>query len=47
MKKTYTSPEIKVIKLNKQNVLLQSSDGDRTPPLKELGMAPFDNLNNG
>jgi hypothetical protein len=46
-KKNYTKPNFKVIKLNVKTVLLQSSDGETTPPIKELGMAPFDNQNNG
>ena len=46
-KKNYTKPNFKVIKLNVETVLLQSSDGETTPPIKVLGMAPFDNQNNG
>ena len=46
-KKNYTKPNFKVIKLNVETVLLQSSDGETTQPIKELGMAPFDNQNNG
>lgn len=46
-KKNYTKPNFKVIKLNVETVLLQSSDGETTPSIKELGMAPFDNLSNG
>ena len=46
-KKNYTKPEFKVIELNVETVLLQSSNGETTPPIKELGMAPFDNQNNG
>ena len=46
-KKNYTKPEFKVIELNVKTVLLESSDGETTSPIKELGMAPFDNLSNG
>ena len=42
-KKNYTKPEFKVIELNVETVLLASSDGDNTPPIKVLGMAPTDN----
>jgi len=41
-KKNYTKPNFKVIKLNVKTVLLQSSDGETTPPIKVLGMAPTD-----
>jgi hypothetical protein len=41
-KKNYTKPEFKVIELNVETVLLASSDGETTPIIKVLGMAPTD-----
>ena len=46
-KKEYTKPDFEVIRIKVETVLLQSSNGETTPPIKELGMAPFDNQNNG
>jgi len=43
MKKAYTTPKIKVVQLNCQHVLLQSSDGDTTKTIEGfIGMAPTD-----